>query len=83
MPATCKDCNIIYDAFDHMVIIHDKLWLELADNKEDCICDKCIEKRLGRKLTLDDFKKSNEPNLLDGSNMILCNMFWAKNKNLI
>lgn len=82
MSAICKDCKVEYHAFSKMVIIHDKLWLKVA-NKKDHLCDKCIEKRLGRKLTSDDLKMSNEANIFDGSNRILVNMFWADKNGII
>lgn len=53
MPATCKDCGLVYSAFDgHMVMLHDPLWNKVSKGRPKiCLCDTCIEKRLGRKLT--------------------------------
>lgn len=58
MPATCKDCGLVYDAFDgHMVMLHNPLWNKVSkDRPKICLCDTCIEKRLGRKLSLKDLK---------------------------
>ena len=84
MPAICKDCKIEYSPFDgKMVILHNKLWKQVSDNKEDCLCDECIEKRLDRKLTFGDLKKDTKPNILDGSDWIICNQLWALKKNLL
>lgn len=56
MSCTCRDCGIIYDGFSgEMVILNDSLWYEVSKGKPRiCLCDKCIEKRLGRKLILSD-----------------------------
>jgi hypothetical protein len=58
-----------------MVMIKDELWKKIADKKEDALCDCCMEKRLGRKMTKDDFKASS-----DGMPMIPCNAMWLWNK---
>jgi len=61
MIAICKDCGKEYSAFDGgMVIVNDKLWANIADEKSDCICDVCMEKRLGRPITEEDFKPSTQ-----------------------
>lgn len=50
--AFCDECKT-EDLFT--VMLHDNLWLSIA-NKRDVLCVNCIEKRLGRKLTLDDLR---------------------------
>lgn len=56
MPAKCKDCGLIYDSFDgHMVMLHNPLWYKVSKSRPQiCLCDTCIEKRLGRQLTTED-----------------------------
>lgn len=58
MSCKCKDCGLIYDGFSgEMVILNDSLWYEVSKGKPNiCLCDKCIEKRLDRDLTIDDLK---------------------------
>lgn len=55
MCRNCKDCGIKVNPFHgNMVILPDDLWIKVCDKIQDVICDFCIEKRLGRKLKLDD-----------------------------
>lgn len=55
MKMTVGICEQCQDSLNgHMVILPNKLWLSIAQMKE-CICHFCIEQRLGRKLTEDDF----------------------------
>lgn len=36
MPATCKDCDLVYDAFDgHMVMFHDHLWYKVSKGRPE------------------------------------------------
>lgn len=63
---SCKNCNV--DDFD-IVMIKDELWLSIA-KQEDFLCDKCMEKALGRSITEADFKSPGIP----------CNEFWKWNK---
>lgn len=70
----CKDCPTEIFVNVNMVMIKDELWEKISDKKEDALCDCCMEKRLGRKITPDDFKASS----LAGSrlDMIPCNAMW-------
>lgn len=56
MSAKCIDCGMSYDGFDsHMVMLHNYLWEEVsAGDVRICLCDKCIEKRLGRRIAKED-----------------------------
>ena len=51
----CKDCGIGVDTSrPHM--IKDKLWLKINNRRYDgVLCISCIQNRLGRKLTKEDF----------------------------
>ncbi len=72
----CKDCGTEVFADVNMVMIQDKLWKSICDHTLDRICDKCMEKRLGRPITESDFKA---PNFGD-QKIIPCNQFWLDNK---
>jgi len=37
-----------------MFIVHDELWLSAGYNRHDLACQSCFEKRIGRKLTMED-----------------------------
>ena len=52
----CDDCN----SFSVYMILHDDLWNEVSkENLELFLCPKCMEKRLGRKIVLNDLKICN------------------------
>jgi hypothetical protein len=53
MPWTCQNCNAEIWSDKNMVILDDKLWLSIA-NEKDVLCDTCIEKKLGRKIERQD-----------------------------
>jgi hypothetical protein len=62
----CKNCKKKdYD----IVMIKDELWLSIA-NKEDFLCDICMEKALGKPISKSDFKSPGIP----------CNEFWKWKK---
>ena len=71
---TCKDCGIEIFVDVNMVMVKDTLWKKICDYPEDDICDKCMEKRLGRKITTSDFKASS----LANEKMIPCNKMWLE-----
>lgn len=56
MPCKCKDCGLEYDGRDgHMIMLKDDLWKEVSQGRTRiCLCDKCIEKRLGRQILFTD-----------------------------
>lgn len=63
----CQDCNIKYTHFDgRMIILKDSLW-NLIANKDDVLCDHCIEKRLKRRLKISDLWR-NEQGEISGIN---------------
>ena len=66
IPLICKDCNIEIFVDKNMVMIKDDLWLSISKNPKDALCDKCMELKLGRKITEQDFKSPGIP----------CNEFW-------
>jgi len=73
----CKDCGIRVvwlDPYNNMVMLKDELWEEVCDKKSDKICDTCIEKRMGRKIRIKDFK----PSRVNGHWLIPCNAFWME-----
>jgi hypothetical protein len=51
---TCKDCGSIRIA---MFMIDHELWASVC-KKEEILCFKCFEKRLGREVTINDFLPS-------------------------
>ncbi len=59
----CKDCRKAIELF----MLLDSLWLNLADHKRDKLCLRCCEVRIGRDLSIDDFK----PNVLCNSLLFL------------
>lgn len=58
MARKCEDCGLVYSCFDgHMVMLKDSLWNKVSKGRPKiCLCDTCIEKRLGRKLEEEDLK---------------------------
>ena len=72
----CKDCGGSVNPFESMVMLKDKLWTEICDEFEDIICDKCIEKRMGREIQIEDFK----PHKWNEFELIPCNAFWLEHK---
>lgn len=50
--AICDDCGTENPA---MIVLKNEIWLSIAEKKE-ILCYTCIEKRLNRKLTIDDLK---------------------------
>lgn len=52
---TCPDCHIgTRKDKSNFYMVHDHLWEEFGVG-EGCLCWDCFEKRLGRKLTKEDF----------------------------
>ena len=50
----CNDCGQM--GFT-MIIIKDNLWRKISNFQKEYLCFKCMEKRLGRKITIKDLKK--------------------------
>ena len=59
----CDDCRKTVELF----MLIDSLWLSLAEHKRGQLCIRCCEIRLGRDLTVEDFK----PNILCNSLLFL------------
>ena len=76
--AICKDCKTEIFVDVNMIIVKDKLWHKICDKPSDFICDSCMEIRLGRPITINDFK----PSSINGVAMIPCNAMWLENKQL-
>lgn len=76
MKLICKDCTIEIFVDVNMVMLKDELWEKICDHLDDAICDKFIEKRMGRSILPKDFK---DP-VLHGIKIIPCNDMWMKNK---
>lgn len=68
--AKCKDCKTPIFVDYNMVMIKDTLWKIICDAQEDYICDVCMERRLGRQITVRDFRSKGIP----------CNEVWLYNK---
>jgi len=50
---TCEDCG---DYDYNMYMVNDDIWNEYG-NESNTLCMDCLEKRMGRKLTKDDFSQ--------------------------
>ena len=69
--AICKDCDLEYWWWCHMIMVNDILWDVICDDYHDEICSDCMEKRLGRDVTTNDFMEPNIP----------CNNSWLIDKH--
>lgn len=56
MAAPCEHCGTVIHRFKRMVMLHDELWQKVSQFRINILCDRCIEKILGRKLTINDLK---------------------------
>lgn len=70
----CKDCDVEIFANVNMVIVKDDIWKSICDEDEDNICDKCMEKRLGRTITEKDFEAPYDKSMI----IIPCNYAWLQ-----
>lgn len=48
----CKDCGLAFYGF----MVEDKIWKQAGYGRFDMACLPCLEKRLGRSITMEDFK---------------------------
>ncbi len=71
IPLYCQSCCVEIFVDVNMVMLKDNLWLSIA-KKEDVLCDKCIESKLGRSINEEDFKSPG----------IACNELWKFHKCL-
>ena len=74
----CDDCGEEIFVDVNMYMVHDELWSEIISKEkklvhEDALCVDCMEKRLGRELTQDDWR------LTDGE-FALCNVMTFINR---
>jgi len=60
----CQKCKKIIHVDTNMVMLKDEIWLTHF-NKLDILCDKCIEQKLNRKITINDIDDT-----------IPCNIWW-------
>lgn len=65
----CMDCAMCTLCNDEYYMVQNELWSEAIPEKHGMICIGCIEQRLGRLLTKDDFTDAplNSMNLVMGS----------------
>jgi hypothetical protein len=80
----CEDCGIsVGDENFDMVVLPYSTWKSIAKRK-DLLCCSCIEKRLGRNLTLDDFPDKGVPSYtswqIDNIRRIWVNMEYFHKK---
>lgn len=73
----CDDCGVEIFVDDNMVMLNDELWYKINGNKfEGALCDECIEKKLKRPITSEDFKISHT----SPYGTPLCNILWFESK---
>jgi hypothetical protein len=53
----CLDCQIDTSKIGEHYFIKTDLWLSVVSSKKGMLCIGCLERRLGRKLTKNDFTK--------------------------
>lgn len=51
----CLDCYVHTGLIKHYYTLHDELWKQANPDIDGMLCWKCLEVRLGRPLTPDDF----------------------------
>jgi hypothetical protein len=51
----CLDCKIDTAELDEYYLVRDEVWREANPQGDGMLCISCLEKRLGRELTHDDF----------------------------
>ena len=58
----CMDCGVdtSYGGINHFYMLQDEIWNRICPGEEKfgMLCLFCVEKRLGRKLVLSDFKNA-------------------------
>jgi hypothetical protein len=69
----CDGCGVEIFVDINMVMLHDKLWLKINGQGEGDLCDKCIEKKLGRDITAEDFMRAD-----NAYGTPLCNLLWLQ-----
>lgn len=55
----CLDCHVDTGKIGEHYMLKDDVWLTIHGSKNGMICLGCVEKRLGRCLTSDDFNDSH------------------------
>jgi hypothetical protein len=67
----CQDCGLKYTHYDnHMLILKDHVW-NLIANKEDVLCDHCIEIRLKRRLKINDLGRNTQGDIFPLNNWFI------------
>lgn len=51
----CLDCKVDTGKISEHYFVKDKIWLSVVNSNKGMLCIKCLEKRLGRKLSSKDF----------------------------
>ena len=78
----CQDCGINYNHDSgHMIILKDHLWNFIAD-KDDVLCDHCIEKRLKRRLKISDLWRNNSGHITPINNWFVDYLKCALDENI-
>ena len=69
----CLDCNIDTGKIHEHYFIHTPLWLSINKTINGMLCISCLEKRLNRILTKDDFPQVhvNDPKRYKMSQLLL------------
>jgi hypothetical protein len=57
----CDDCGIdtLTETFQEYYMVKDNVWLRAKSDKEGFLCIGCLENRLGRRLSYQDFSECN------------------------
>lgn len=72
-PLICDGCGVEIFIDVNMVMLKDELWKSLVKDPDSALCDKCIEKEMGRPIERKDFKESTM-----GLPMIPANAWWIE-----
>ena len=61
----CMDCGINTRIIDEYYTLKDKMWLTANPRNKGMLCIGCVEQRLGRMLTQEDFRMEVPINILE------------------
>ena len=73
----CMDCG--KDTFYEYYMVYSRVWKKANPKVKGKLCIKCLEKRLGRKLTVNDFTKVKVNTIKDRRTKILENRLGINN----
>jgi len=51
----CDGCGVNTSKIKEYYMVHDEIWLSVSEDVYGMLCIGCLEERLGRRLTPDDF----------------------------